>query len=113
MLYLISYISGDVSGHYDELYAVEGHFKTTEELLEYANLLDINLFSVRKISGFSTQFKFRWVEYRGDNYRFDYIYIFDDSVTSDIIINGDLEKVVSDYIKSNLREDKLNELGIK
>jgi hypothetical protein len=112
MLYLISYISGDVSGYYDELYDVEGHFKTSEELIEYANLLDMNLVSITRISGFSVHSKFRWVEYRGDNYRFDYIYIFDDSVTSDIITNGDLDKVVSDY-KSSLRENKLNELGIK
>jgi len=112
MLYLIGYINGDVSGHYDELYNVEGHFKTFEELIEYANLLDMNFVSITRISGFSVQSKYRWIEYRGDNYRFDSIYIFDDSVTSDIITNGDLDKVVSDY-KSSLREDKLNELGIK
>jgi len=108
MLYLIGYINGDVSGHYDELYNVEGHFKTFEELIKYANLLDMNL----GISGFSVQSKYRWIEYRGDNYRFDSIYIFNDSIPSDIITNEDLEQMVSDY-KSSLREDKLNELGIK
>jgi uncharacterized FAD-dependent dehydrogenase len=79
-----------------------------EELIKYANLLDMNL----GISGFSVQSKYRWIEYRGDNYRFDSIYIFNDSIPSDIITNEDLEQMVSDY-KSSLREDKLNELGIK
>ena len=114
MIYLITYTSGDVSGHYDELYIIEGHFKTFDELIKYTKLLDIDLTII------GSQPKYRWIEYPGDNYRFDSIYIFDDNISSppilsgglDIVTNKDLEKLVSDY-KSNLREDKLNELGIK